>query len=1056
MKGRDRLTCLHLAAPLVCASVSLPAVADIDLVGRPTLYSTTDVDLDYDAWLTSLAISQNRFSAYSLQLEGTGTVDQGGQIDLLSGWLAVSNGNLAVSGASSISAGSTYVDAYLGNSTLSVSGNGTTFSTTGLSLSSQNGYEATFSVADGAIATVGDRTDISTGSTLVVDNAIFNAGDLINEGLIEVRGSQSQFNLNSTWFGFGRLHFSDGAVFSGDDTKYIVMDPNSGDEIIASGAGTLLNPELLDIYASSVVLEDGAAATVNYVNLNAFNADATLLMDGAGTQQFDDLTMDSSNGHTARFIMANGGGTSAAYIGFMGIHPGTEVLVENSILSVQLLENEGLIEIKGSQSQFLVEEVTSYFGWGQLKLSGGAVFSGDVYNQLWLNPTDQVTATGAGTLLNPDSLRIDDTTLVLEDGAAATAPGTSISAFREDATLLMDAAGTQNFDYLFLDSYNGYTARYQMINGGGSSASYINEMYIGTGSEVLVDNSILSIDRLVNEGLIEVKGSQGQLLIGDYPDEYGRIAFSDGASFSGNSFNELWLRSGDEISATGAGTLLNPDWLWLDSTTVIVEDGASAEAYNTSIFAGSGDAALLMDGASFQSPGAVYLDSSYGYTARLSLSNGGATPSNIFALSISAGSEVLVDNSILAVENLYNEGLIEVTGSQSEFAVNYRADRYGQIHLADGALFSGGPNGELWLGFGDEMTATGAGTHINAEYLWVDSTTLLLEDGASATSFIANLNAFNADATLLLDGAGTQTFSALYLDGYNGNTARFIMANGAGTTAAYIGNMVVDNGGEVLVDNSILSVDWLSNQGLIEVKGSQSQLLINKSSPQYGQMRFSGGAVFSGDSYREIRLQTGDHMTASGVGTLLNPDYFWVDSATVALEDGAEINTTFLNHSGIIEITGDNNRISALHMDNAGVLAIDGSLEFWGTMYMDDNATIEFTIASDNPGTAPMLTFNGDLMGNQANIAFDVLAGDIPASAFSLDLILFAGLIPTESFFNIDLSAFDSWGPEWQESVALVGNRLVLSVASAVPVPAAIWLFASACLGLVSVKRRSH
>lgn len=127
--------------------------------------------------------------------------------------------------------------------------------------------------------------------------------------------------------------------------------------------------------------------------------------------------------------------------------------------------------------------------------------------------------------------------------------------------------------------------------------------------------------------------------------------------------------------------------------------------------------------------------------------------------------------------------------------------------------------------------------------------------------------------------------------------------------------------------------------------------------------------------------------------------------------------------------------------NSPGMLTMNGDLTSAGKLI--------FEIAGLSAGQYDELKINGAALFNGGTLEFDFLPGFNVVSGNSWDF-LFANSYSGQNSLNV---IFNGLAPGLQGNVSFNANRWSLSVTS-VPVPAAVWLFASGVLGLLSVARR--
>jgi hypothetical protein len=219
----------------------------------------------------------------------------------------------------------------------------------------------------------------------------------------------------------------------------------------------------------------------------------------------------------------------------------------------------------------------------------------------------------------------------------------------------------------------------------------------------------------------------------------------------------------------------------------------------------------------------------------------------------------------------------------------------------------------------------------------------------------------------------------------------------------------------------------MNNEGLFDNR-------INSTLNNTGTINNSGS--FNADAGSTIN-GTGSYIQTAGSTTIHGA----MTQKTISINGGSLAGTGIINADVFMNGTGSDN-VASLISDNAtGTLAINGNYsqgEF-GAMVIDFS-----TSGSD------MLNISGtaDLAGL---LSFNFIGDELQAGTFSF--LTFASLIG--SFDNIYLPGFSGFDFEviFGDTFA---NLVVTQAISEVPVPAAIFLFAPALLGLMGLRRKAR
>ena len=233
--------------------------------------------------------------------------------------------------------------------------------------------------------------------------------------------------------------------------------------------------------------------------------------------------------------------------------------------------------------------------------------------------------------------------------------------------------------------------------------------------------------------------------------------------------------------------------------------------------------------------------------------------------------------------------------------------------------------------------------------------------------------------------------------------------------------------------------------------------------------------------------------TLTNSGTLIN-NLALTNDGTLAnnsdlINDGALINNNILDNNGNIIGTGTFTQTAGATINNGSItqslISIDGGT-LGGSGMINGDVNIG-DLGSVNPGNSPgALTINGDFTssgifnveigGLLAGTEYDVLdvtgianlGGTLNVDFFDLGGGLFDAslgntfdILSAESMtgqFDLFTLAMLGNGLDWQLDYLIdfsgTTDIVRLSVVSAVPVPASVWLFSSGLLGLIGVARR--
>ncbi len=232
---------------------------------------------------------------------------------------------------------------------------------------------------------------------------------------------------------------------------------------------------------------------------------------------------------------------------------------------------------------------------------------------------------------------------------------------------------------------------------------------------------------------------------------------------------------------------------------------------------------------------------------------------------------------------------------------------------------------------------------------------------------------------------------------------------------------------------------FIRNGGFVSAKttliGSLGTVAITNGAIDGNVINAGGDFIVDNNSFALI---SGNFTQGSG-NTFIN--------GTLTLDQGqglADIQGGVLTAAGNIDanvVIGSNAMFKP--GNSPGILTIDGDFTL-------DGGTLEIEIASDT--IFDILNITGDAifsLGSKINLNF--LDGYTPTSEDTFDFFLIDGLLT--GFDTVDFEIF-GLGDGVSGNLNFTGGGLQFISAAPVPVPAAVWLFGSALLGLVNIRRK--
>lgn len=1066
---------------------------DINSTLRVGHQGTADIQVLNGAALESVTsyIGTSATGSGSVTVSGPGSTwtTPGGNMEL-GGY---GNASLTIEDGGTVSTGALYMGRYAGSTaTLSLSGSNTNLVEKIATLRTNGSL-----LVGGNLNAAGGSATLDAGflSSINVNNSltIWDAGALRLHGG-EIR-TKHFVNHGSMTLSTGLLSVSNGtfnsdsAVTLTKSTNYLFDDGTRMrldlDNVVGNingalsvgnnvGSGFGVSPAaLLNITNGSVInstagnIGKNAAAGSGFDAVAAGNGIATV--DGPGTQWNNSGNLLVAGYGTGDLSITNGAGVSNA-VGYLGLELGSN----------------GAVSVAGAGSSW-TNSGALYIGrsgTGSLQVTGGAHVTsaqgiigqnGNIYvcsysspliagcqgTISYVNSSGTVTVDGAGSSwVNSGDLRIgadgDGSLVISQGGVVSNVNGYIGELAHANGAVSVDGAGSQWNNSGNLSVGRGTLS---VTNGAAVTAASLDiaagrSVSIAGGSVILAGDvtggsGIINLD----EGLLEVGGPSlalrdfniGVSGSGNYVQSggvhtvnrylvLGKNAGSSGTyTLNGGTLDVFQIK--DDL---GAGTfnldggVLNLTGWWFDVDAFNIGGAAGSNgsfALNSGQVLNAGNEYIggMGTGAFTQNGG------SHAVSGSLTLGDG-------LKSALGAGSYVLAGGTLTATDEFIgSNGTGSFTQSGGDHTVS------GSLVLAGGLKTSGGTGSYNLSGTGSLTAGTVfVGETGNGNFTQTGGdlhATQLALGGASGTGSY--------------DLGGTGTLSAKITNiGVNGGVGTFAQSGGSHTTGFLnLGNGAGSSGSYALSGSGDLSV-------LVETIGVDG----------------AGGFTQNGGTHRVSKN------LALGAGSGSNGTYDMNGgSLTVgnSLIGGAG--------TGTFNMAGGHLSVASLHTDTAG-----GGVDFHftgGTLAADtvigDLINAGGTLA---PGNSPgVTTLNGDYTQTLAGIFSVELGGLAPGEYDILNVTGIASLGGTLSvdwydlgggLFNAALGdSFDILTAETLSgefdllTLALLGDGLAwdvsyltdvfgttdivrLSVVSAVPVPAAVWLFASGMLGLVAVGRR--
>ena len=1017
------------------------------------------------------------------------------------------NNALRIFSGGKVNAAGVYLGLSGGNNHVVVSGNNSQLNASDTFLVGVNGSGNLLQITDNAIVTTGYLNKIGAGSgdhnsvgvlngglwTMTGDLSI-GSGSGTGSGLaISTGGEVINDNASISSFGSGRSHkvivtdvdskwTSNGSVYvGGDDTSAVgsaTVDINNSAEMHVAGLLKIWNDGLVQnftgvIQTNTLMVEGGEIQTVNFTvddvpmvnGLTSVSSSANITGTGAKLTVVDALKVGDI-GSSKSLIVANGAKATAATVQI-----GQQEGADNNTFTV------GADSDSKAASLTLTDNISigNRGSGNRLEIAGGATVSNQ---KAWIsrnttasNNTVEVSGTNS-RWDSSDDLVVGNTaggsaTLLVRDTSAVTAGGELKLRSGGDVTLADQAAitvgsltnngGTISAGDVLIDAAATETTGTFVVNGNASlsnGAQWNNsgslrmgfsagnaQLTIDGGSSVVSNGASIgqyatSNSQLTVTGSGSDFTSTADINLGQHGSSSNQLNISEGASVTANTFYIGRQTDGDNNTVT-LGSTIEDASLTLNNSLYI--GGTSG------VKGGDNNAATVNTGGTLNVAGTIKVWD--GNT--LNLDGGSITTTNLEVaetdLNFTSGSLIIDGGNV----NGGTLAELAIEGDSASNSANWSFQN-GAIQAVTGNVSVGkNNNGSLNITGASQLT----------------STLGFIGRQAGSDNNVVNVNDVNSSWTM----------SGALKVGDAGSSNSLLINEGSVTNNhGYIGAQAGANSNSVEVTG--LNASWTNNAGLyVGDAGSNNTLTINGASVAANNVYISRS---SGSDANKITvgyrgsLQAnnniyvgGDNVTSSG------------GIATFKVKDGGTVdvgNRIKIWDKGIATINGT---VNAQRIDLLGG-TLTGSGVIKADLYNTDGGNIN---AGNSPGLLTIIgdytqdefsTFTFELAGVTPESEYDVvdisgtadLAGELELlwyDGFEADLgdsfdLLFAELILGE-FDWLTLAVLGeglAWDIEYLTDEIGLTDVLRATVVSSVPVPAAAWLFGSALIGLVGIKRK--
>jgi len=946
--------------------------------------------------------------------EGSGVLDilNGGSVstsaDIYTGRQAIGSGSVTVDGAGSTlsSSFSTFVG-FDGTGYLNILAGGVVSDYAGY-LGYASGSNGTATV-DGVGSSWLNSGDLYVGrdgdGTLVIQNGgnvtdnVGKIGEFLSNGAVTVTGAGSAWTNNSQilvgFYGTATLDVLAGGTASDIDGYIGTFSGSSGTATVDGSGSYWANSASLFVGSQgSGTLNIQAGGTVSavdsYLGYATTDSNGTATVDGVNSIWYSSGNFTIGNLGTGNLDIQAAGGVFNTN-GYLGAGSGSN----------------GTATVDGNGSQWINsgDLTVGDYGTGTLYVQNEGVVS-DVYGILGGNAGGNGTAVVDGTGSNWNH----NGTFFVGQNASST------------GTLTIQAGGnvTDTFGYLGFNAGSSGTAT---VDGTGSAWTNSSNVHVG--------NSGTGVLNILNGGAVSSLGG----MIARYGGSSGSVVVG-GAGANWTTAIDLNV-GGSSTAAGGSGSLT-------------VNDGGLVNVGDTLRLWTPGTVNL---NGGYISAYALESQGTFNFNAGTLSLGGGLTTSNLGTITTLSGLKTLVVAGITTLD-----GFTTLTLDGGTFSTGSLVDNGGfafnsgifNLTSADLIIGSGGLFGQrVQFDFDQAMNVTNSvnidpgavlsmrGGLLNAG-MFNNNGTIDLADTLS------ELGGGSLDNNGLIQGTGT--ISAVL----NNKTSGEVRA-GAGDTLVFTASNNSNQGRINLLGGTVsFSKDLLNESGgLISGRGT---LIANGGLTNQGNVGFSSG---NADIFGDVTNATSGAIIASGNSTVTfyddvvhNGSEIRVSNGSSAVFFGAVSGSGPYTGTGTVFFEGD-----LLPGSSPGLIDVEGSMSLGLSA-----RTIMEVAGLERGGEYDAFDIGGDLMlGGALEVTlYDMGGGTFtPALGDSFDLFAASNI---KGDFDALYLAVLGHGLDWQVDVLIdamgITDVVRLSVIQAVPVPPAVWLFASGLLGLLMVSRR--
>jgi len=238
----------------------------------------------------------------------------------------------------------------------------------------------------------------------------------------------------------------------------------------------------------------------------------------------------------------------------------------------------------------------------------------------------------------------------------------------------------------------------------------------------------------------------------------------------------------------------------------------------------------------------------------------------------------------------------------------------------------------------------------------------------------------------------------------------------------------------------------IQNGGDVELTTPGSKLTVSASGMANGRYELNGGTLTATSIYNN---DTFEHNGGTINATIVNNDSFTFGGSGTRTINGDFINTGSSTFEHIYR-EGSPTEETIQRTTNGSIRLEDGTLiNINGNIVLEEGGVLDIELGTNffnTPDIAWITVADTATIGGTLDLT-DI--GDFDPQSFDTWTILQASLVYGE-FSDVLFPVL----PDWTWDLVYGTDNITLSGVSAVPVPAAFWLFASGIVGLVGVSRR--